>query len=113
MENQEKRKGGRPPLHVSQHRKNLVKVYLSDEELADLDELRSSIPRARFYRELPTKLSQENGSIDPHILSSLIRVGNNINQIARALNSGDRVTDSTLKKQYDDLSKIWDEIIEK
>ena len=109
----EKWKGGRPPLPISQHRKNLVKVYLSDEELVQLDEMRAKTPRARFYRELPNKLSQENESIDPIILRNLLRVGNNINQIARSLNSGDRVTDSVLKKQYEDLRKIWDKIIKK
>ncbi len=102
----EKQTKGRPVLPTSEHRTNLVKVRLSDNELARLDGLRSTTPRSRFLRQ--TTLSETGvNDIDPIAVIQLSRIGNNINQIAKKLNEGGRITDNkALLKELENLKEI-------
>ena len=101
----EKQQKGRPILPRSEHRTNLVKVRFSDDELARLDELRSTETRARYLRQKAIATTGVN-DIDPIAALQLSRIGNNINQIAKKLNEGGRITDNeALLKELKDLKE--------
>lgn len=102
----QKQTKGRPILPTSEHRTNLVKVRLSDDELARLDELRSTTPRARFLRQNAIASTGVN-DVNPITTIQLSRIGNNINQIAKKLNEGGRIIDNeALLKELKNLKEI-------
>jgi hypothetical protein len=101
-----KQQKGRPILPRSEHRTNLVKVRFSDDELARLDELRSTETRARYLRQKAISEAGVN-DIDPIATLQISRIGNNLNQIAKKLNEGGRITgNEALLKELKDLKEI-------
>ena len=97
---------GRPVLPASEHRTKLVMVRFSEDELARLDELRSTTPRARYLRQKGIAATDVN-DIDPVTTLQLSRIGNNINQIAKKLNQGGRITDNeALLKELKTLKEM-------
>ena len=103
---------GRKPLPSVDHRTCKVDVRLSAAELATLDESRGTTPRARYLRESCLR-GVQIGGIDRNMFSALARVGNNINQIARALNTDRNIDIQLLGKKYEELKTVLDEIIVK
>ena len=80
---------------VRQHR---VEVRLSDEELEQLKNMNSpSIARLLRESALGIKQKQYYNNIDKDFVLELSRIGNNINQIAKAVNL-DIVQTSTFDK---------------
>ena len=76
-------------------RKHRVEVRLSDEELEQLKSMNSSTI-AKLLREsaLGIKQKQHYSKIDKTFILELSRIGNNINQIAKAVNSDIAQTDT-------------------
>ena len=110
---EERNKGGRPELPDSENRKTFVKVHLNQTEANHLDALRGSFSRARFIRERIINTPIPRGSNDPLIFLQLKRIGNNINQVAKVLNEGNKVTDEGLQNQYHELKELYDKITRK
>lgn len=55
-----------------------------------------SLLRDSFFNRLPMKLTFENEDARK-VIAELRRIGNNINQLAKHANQGDRVSDNLLK----------------
>lgn len=75
-----------------QKRTNAIKVRLTDDELKLLNEKKTRAELARWIRE--TCLNENSGkketikyTFDPEIVRILSGIGNNLNQIARVLNT--------------------------
>lgn len=69
-------------------RQHIIKIRVSDSELSELRE-RSSGPLAVWLREcgLAQHKRKPVPQVDPNFLRQLVGIGNNLNQIARYLNS--------------------------
>lgn len=84
-------KGGRPKLPEHELRKHKIEIWLSDVELADFDVMRQStnLSRADLLRALIEKKRIPRVSV-PEInrktYALLGKIGNNINQLAKAAN---------------------------
>ncbi len=71
-------------------RQKIIKVRVTEEEHRSLMEIRSSKQLAKWMRE--TCLGQKGitgrkfSKVDPDLLRQLVAIGNNLNQISRAIN---------------------------
>ena len=82
-----KRRRGPAPIAAADRRVHRVSVYLSDAEVAALDDLRGGISRGRYLRtaSLDTPPPQIP-SVNIEAWRSLAPVASNLNQIASRLN---------------------------
>lgn len=84
-------------------RQNVIKIRVSDDELAALREMKTCTELARFIRESilqgETVVRTKAPAVDPQLLRSLAAIGNNVNQIARRLNKNIDIP-SALELQY-------------
>ena len=84
-------------------RQNVIKIRVSDAELAALREMKTCTELARFIRESilqrETVVRTKAPSVDPQLLRSLAALGNNVNQIARRLNKNIDIP-TALELQY-------------
>ena len=76
-------------------REKIIKIRVSPEEDARLKMLKTKVSLAEWMRESCLNQSdlvsqiQEAPKVDPALLRQLAGVGNNLNQIARVVNSGE------------------------
>jgi len=106
-----KKTAGRKPTPKADHRIHKVDVRLSAAELNQLDESRGSTPRARYLREICLRGGRQVGSgIDLNVMAALARVGNNINQIAKHVNTDGTLEDHMLLERLNELSDVVKEI---
>lgn len=99
-----------------------VTVRLTTEERAILDDLssRSGLAAGAFMRAAtfgdPGPRAQRRPPVDQQMLRRLLgecgRIGNNINQIARALNSGDEMSQPDLREALRAYLEVRDAIFE-
>ena len=84
----EKNKGGRPPK--TKTRKHRIEVWFFDEEIKKIDRDRGLVPRAVFVRQAVegVKISPPIPQINIEARAELAKIGGNLNQIAKAANSG-------------------------
>jgi hypothetical protein len=84
-------------------RQNVIKIRVSDDELAALREMKTCTELARFIRESilqrETVVRTKAPEVDPQLLRSLASIGNNVNQIARRLNKNIDIP-TALELQY-------------
>ena len=106
---------GRPKLDPEEKRSELLKSYVTPGE-ADLIKVRCSLAGmsiSDFLRSLA--LDQEiNSTANPDelkkIRAELGKIGSNINQIARAVNSGEEFDEERLKKMADWLVQTIEQL---
>ncbi len=99
----EKNKGGRPPK--TKTRKHRIEVWFYKEEIEKIDRDRGLVPRAVFVRQAVegVKISPPIPQINIETRVELSKIGNNLNQIARILNSGDIFEISEIQKEISKL----------
>ncbi|MDY9921784.1 MAG: plasmid mobilization relaxosome protein MobC [Synergistota bacterium] len=91
--NKHKQKSRKTPKNDKALRRHCISVRLSPQENAELDRRRGAQQRGRFIRNLflgrpdPKQIPE----INRKAYIELARAASNLNQIARALNRGDRV----------------------
>ena len=106
-------------FHAETPRTNIVTVRFSDDEMETLDFVCQVLDQSRsqFIRrkaltggiprpEVRIALDEERASA---VASQLARIGNNLNQIARKLNSGDNQTN----RMTDDIARTIDQLNER
>lgn len=86
-------------------RKRYIQIRVSDEELKEIKERAGNIDKSTFLRQLaldqpiaqPPNPSREIiHKCDPDLIREVNWIGNNINQIAKHLNEGNRLSNSVL-----------------
>lgn len=91
---------GPAPLSAEQRRKHCVSVRLNVAELAMLDERRSNFQRGEWLRMAALeKLPPTVPAINAQAWAELARAAANLNQIARALNAGEKIERGGLRDQ--------------
>ncbi len=97
-------------------RQNVIKIRVSDDELAELRERKTCTELARWIRESilagDVVLRSQTAAVDPQLLRSLAAIGNNVNQIARRLNSA-KSTDIPIALELQYISNSLRELLEK
>lgn len=97
-------------------RQNVIKIRVSDDELAELRERKTCTELARWIRESilagDVVLRSQTVAVDPQLLRSLAAIGNNVNQIARRLNSA-KSTDIPIALELQYISNSLRELLEK
>lgn len=94
-----------------------IKIRMNDEELAELDKLRGLLTRAKYIRTR-TLSKQGQQRKNQELALALARIGNNLNQIAKVLNTQNANNDVVnLAQCYLSLHKIemmmdelWEEV---
>lgn len=95
-----RQKWGRTPKPDSEKRRNVVNVWLTDDELAELEQRRGKMRRGAYVRACYQKhVPPEIPEINRQAWTELSRAASNLNQIARKLNN---------KTKAEDLEKALD-----
>ena len=85
-----KRRRGPVPMAAADRRTHRVSVYLSDAELAVLDDLRGAIGRGRYLRTVALETPPPHvPDVNIEAWRELAPVASNLNQLARRANGGD------------------------
>jgi hypothetical protein len=103
---EKKKKAGRKNLPKEEYRIHQVIVRMSSSELDRLNQIRGKIPRARFIRETAFRNVQVGGGLDRNTFAALARVGNNINQIAKSINTDGHLESHMLLEKLNELEKL-------
>lgn len=103
---EKKKRSGRKNLPLEEHRVHKVEVRMSSSELDRLDQIRGKIPRARFVRETAFRNVQVGGGLDRLTFAALARVGNNINQIAKSINTDGSLESHMLLEKLNELGSL-------
>lgn len=90
-----------------------VNVRLDENEWSRLEKeqqltnwKKASLLRDSYFKKLPVKLTfDKNG--ESQFLAEFRRIGNNINQLAKAANSGDLVSSTDLKSVTEQLQLLF------
>ena len=91
---------GPAPLSAEQRREHCVSVRLNVAELAMLDARRGSFQRGEWLRMAALdKLPPSVPAINAQAWAELARAAANLNQIARALNAGEKVERGGIRDQ--------------
>ena len=86
-------------------RKRYIQIHVTDDELTAIKERAGNIDTSTFLRTLaldqpiaqPPNPSREIiHKCDPDLIREVNRIGNNINQIAKHLNEGNKLSNSVL-----------------
>lgn len=96
-------------------RKNRIPVRLSDSEKAKLLALADGRELAPWIREICMNEKPRHRitppKIDPILIRHLASIGNNVNQIARALNSNPDVETALVAVEISHIQKALDELV--
>ena len=85
-----KRRRGPAPMAAADRRTHRVSVYLSDAELAALDDLRGGVGRGRYLRNAALDIPPPQiPAANIEAWRSLAPVASNLNQLARCANTDD------------------------
>lgn len=91
---------GPAPLPATEKREHCVSVRLNPAELASLDTRRGSFQRGEWLRMAAMdKLPPTVPALNSEAWVELARAAGNLNQIARALNSGEKIEKGGLRDQ--------------
>lgn len=91
---------GPTPLSADQRREHCVSVRLNAGELAALDARRGSFQRGEWLRMAALdKLPPTVPALNAQAWTELARAAANLNQIARALNAGEKVERGGIRDQ--------------
>lgn len=101
---EKKKRSGRKNLPPEEHRFHKVEVRMSSSELVRLDQIRGTIPRAKFLRQAGFRKAE--AGIDRVTFSALARVGNNINQIAKSINTDGSLEAHMLLEKLNELGGL-------
>lgn len=75
-------------------------LWLSDDEAAQIDKLRGAMPRPDYIRAAALKtIPAQIPAINTEARAELAAIGNNLNQIAKALNGGLSVEIAEIQKE--------------
>lgn len=88
-------------IRLTQEEYEILKKRVADSKMKQIDFIRNSI--------LYNQIISTDGIVK--IIPELGRIGNNINQIAKACNMGNKPQISELNKQTEMLKKIFEDII--
>lgn len=86
-------------------RKRYIQIRVTDDELKEIKERAGNVSTSTFLRQLalgqpiaqpPTPSREVVHKCDPDLIRQVNLIGNNINQIAKQLNSGDQLSNSVL-----------------
>lgn len=104
--NKKKKKRGPAPKPEEQKQLNRVNVYLTDDELCELKRRAGGLKLPKYLRDLG--LSREAPIIhipagNLELADELRRLGNNLNQIARQLNTVQSFDSEELKTLADEI----------
>lgn len=100
---------------MGRKRNNSIGIWLSDRELESLKARISKTPlsQSAFIRKC---LLERQMTVIPGIRELTIeikRIGNNLNQIARAVNEGSlKIISSDFKYIKDDLKAVWEKLLD-
>lgn len=100
---------------MGRKRNNSIGIWLSDRELESLKAKISKTPlsQSAFIRKC---LLDRQMTVIPGIRDLTIeikRIGNNLNQIARAVNEGSlKIISNDLKYIKDDLKTVWEKLLD-
>lgn len=102
-----RKRGGRPPLPPSEVRSKRVEVWLNERELSKLAEFMedTSASRGDVFRSLLMDGKVEKNqvpTVNRDTYLELARIGNNVNQLAKAANQAGYQNDNEA------LGKLWD-----
>lgn len=113
-----------PKTRKKPRREKAIKIRMTDEEHQKLLQLMQGNELATWIRE--TCLSLENGQkqakkavqqeikpIDPNILRELNKIGVNLNQIAKAINSHNLIDRIAITQSLSIISEQLNEVLEK
>lgn len=113
-----------PKTRKKPRREKAIKIRMTDEEHQKLLQLMQGNELATWIRE--TCLSLENGQkqakkavqqevkpIDPNILRELNKIGVNMNQIAKAINSHSLIDRIAITQSLSTISEQLNEVLEK
>ena len=110
-------KNDRPKTPKRGHK---ISIRASDEELDELRNRAADQPLAEWLRELG--LSQQRKrerqrwtsppQVDPQLIRHLSMIGNNINQIARALNQNQNADSLAVLVEIQHIQKALDQLVE-
>lgn len=129
---------GRPPLTPNHHtkrrvvekqikdlvymsRKRYIQIRVSNEELKEIKERAGNIDTSTFLRKLaldqqiaqpPTPSKEVIHKCDPDLIREINWIGNNINQIAKHLNEGNKLSNSVLIELLN-LQTSLDEVVQR
>lgn len=96
---------------MSEKRTKAIKIRLTDEEHERLKELKQGNELATWMRTTCLNIgAAQQAKTDPQILRELNKIGVNMNQIARAVNSH-RADYSAIQQALSQISDQLDEII--
>ena len=96
---------------MSEKRTKAIKIRLTDEEHERLKELQQGNELATWMRTTCLNIgAAQQAKADPQILRELNKIGVNMNQIARAVNSH-RADYSAIQQALSQISDQLDEII--
>lgn len=112
---EEKKKLSKPMKEKGEHRVHIVKVYLNDEEIKEVENFasvygrsRSTILRESFFKTFEEAPSGK-GKYQPDtaLVRSVSRVGINLNQIAKGINKVAKAKDFlNVEAVLSDIQKI-------
>lgn len=92
MNDERRRRRGPGTLDPEEKREHCVSVRLNVRELAQLDERRAKFQRGEWLRMAALdKLPPSIPPLNVQAWSELSRAGANLNQLARAMNAGEKV----------------------
>ena len=104
---------GRPPLEIKRDRQFNVGLTAREHELLHARAARAGMRpvdygRARLLGEWRVTAQEASGAVhlDPLLLNALIRLGNNLNQIARRLNTVGQPSPSTLEPLLAEIRRL-------
>ena len=105
--NKHKQKSRKTPKNDKALRRHCISVRLSPQENAELDRRRGAQQRGRFFRNifLGRPEPKQIPEINRKAYIELARTASNLNQIARALNRGDRMVFEKLIKELQEFRR--------
>lgn len=94
---------------MERKRAKQIKFYMNEEEAAQLQELveQSGMSRQEYLIKAATGQTITNTDGIKELLPQLGKIGNNLNQIARALNESRYYDYRLITKNQKELSELW------
>lgn len=110
-------KNDRPKTPKREHK---ISIRASDDELAELKNRAADQPLAEWLRELglgqQRKRERERWTspptVDPLLIRHVATIGNNVNQIARALNQNPNADSMAVLVEIQHIQKALDQLVE-
>lgn len=106
---------------VYMSRKRYIQIRVSNEELKEIKERAGNIDTSTFLRKLaldqqiaqpPTPSKEVIHKCDPDLIREINWIGNNINQITKHLNEGNKLSNSVLIELLN-LQTSLDEVVQR